>query len=235
LDKTFKILSTAPLPETALKALSEQKIQCDVVPMIETEIAVQEKDKLLIQQLAQQKKLVLFTSAQAVLAVQSCLENRVPDWQVCCISGATRKAVVSFLGDYRILASANDAVDLLKEMQQITPQQIVFFCGNKRLDTLPNRLAERGFELTELEIYHTKLNAKKFDDDYNGLLFFSPSGVESYLIENTIPKDSVLFSIGKTTAAFLKEKVANEIVIAAQPDKNIIIQTLIEFYKNKRK
>lgn len=203
--------------------------------MIETAIAIEANNKLLIQQLAEQKILVLFTSAQAVFAVQSCLENKLPDWEVCCISGATRKAVVSFLGEEKILASGNDAVDLLKAMQQIRPQPIAFFCGNKRLDTLPDRLAERGFELKEIEVYQTSLNTQKLKEDYDGILFFSPSGVESYLMENTIPETAVLGAIGKTTAKYLKKKVANEIVIADQPDKNILVHTLIEFYKNKTK
>lgn len=203
--------------------------------MITTEIVVQPNDKVLIQDLAEQKKIVLFTSTQAVLAVKSCLGNKSPDWQVCCISGATRNAVVSFLGADKILASANDAVDLLKEMQVIKPQQTVFFCGNKRLDTLPDNLSRRGFQLIEIEVYQTKLNAKKVEDGYDGILFFSPSGVESYLMENTILENAVLGAIGKTTAQYLKERVTNEIVIAAKPDKNILVHTLIEFFKNNTK
>lgn len=203
--------------------------------MIETAIAVEANNRLLMQQLAEQKILVLFTSAQAVFAVQSCLANKSPDWEVCCISGATRKAVISFLGEDKILASGNDAVDLLKAMQQIKPQQIVFFCGNKRLDTLPDNLSGRGFQLKEIEVYQTRLNPQKLNEDYDGILFFSPSGVESYLMENTIPPKAVLGAIGKTTAKFLQEKAGNEIVIADQPDKNILVKTLIEFYKNKTK
>ncbi len=235
MDKIYKILSTATLPETALIALSEQQIHCDVIPMIETKISILQKDAAFIQSLAQQKVLVLFTSAQAVEAVKNCLPDIVPDWQICCISGATRKAVISFFGEDKILASANDALDLLQEMEPIAAQKIIFFCGNKRLDTLPENLIARGFQLTEIEVYETKLTAPKLQEDYDGILFFSPSGVESYLIENKIPKEAILFSIGKTTAKFLAKHTDNEIIIAAQPDKNILIQTLIEFYKNKAK
>jgi uroporphyrinogen-III synthase len=203
--------------------------------MIETKTSIQHKDAAFIQALAQQKVLVLFTSAQAVEAVKNCLPDIVPDWQICCISGATRKAVASFLGEEKILASANDAIDLLKEMASVSAQDVVFFCGNKRLDTLPENLIARGFQLTEIEVYETKLTAPKLQEEYDGILFFSPSGVESYLIENRIPAEATLFSIGKTTAGFLANQANNEIIIAAQPDKNILVQTLIEFYKNKAK
>jgi uroporphyrinogen-III synthase len=48
---------------------------------------------------------------------------------------------------------------------------------------------------------------------------------------NEISKAAVLFSIGKTTAKALQQKVNNEVIISAQPDKNILVQTVIDFYK----
>lgn len=223
------------LPDSALVALSAQQIQCDVIPLIDTEISVSNEEERFIQNLAQQKVLVLITSAQAVAAVKSCFNNTVPDWQICCISGATKNAVASLFGIEKIIASANDAIDLLQEMEKIAPQRIVFFCGNKRLNTLPEALINRGFQCEECEVYQTKLRVLKIEKEYDGILFFSPSGVESFLTENTIPEKATLFSIGKTTAKALSEKVNNEIMIAAQPDKHILVQTLIEFYKNKEK
>lgn len=235
MGKIYNILSTALLPEAALMALSEQQMHCDVIPFIDTEITVSKEEELFIQNLAQQQVIVLFTSTQAVAAVKSCLNNTVPDWQICCISGATKNAVASLFGTEKIIASANDAIDLLQEMEKIAPQRIVFFCGNKRLNTLPEALINRGFQLEECEVYQTKLNALKIEKEYDGILFFSPSGVESFLTENTIPEKATLFSIGKTTAKTLSGKANNDLIIAAQPDKHILVHTLIEFYKNKEK
>lgn len=214
-------------------ALSEQPIHYDVIPFIDTEISVSKEVELFIQNLAQQKSIVLFTSAQAVEAVKSCFNTTVPDWQICCISGATKNSVASLFGTEKIIASANDALDLLQEMEKIAPQRIVFFCGNKRLSTLPDALINRGFQLEECEVYQTKLKVLKIEKQYDAILFFSPSGVESFLTKNTIPEKAILFSIGKTTAKILSGKSNNDIIIAAQPEKHILVQTLIEFYKNK--
>ena len=44
------------------------------------------------------------------------------------------------------------------------------------------------------------LFSKKIDDKFNGILFFSPSAVQSYCHHNKIENET-LFTIGKTTAS----------------------------------
>lgn len=234
MDKTTKILSTALLPEASLLALSEQQIHCEEFAFIETEIKLSNEDALFIKNLAKQKALVLFTSAQAVEAVHFCLGKEIPDWQICCISGATKTALVALFGEDKIVASAKDALDLLEEMKEILPQRVVFFCGNKRLDTLPVRLIDKGYELVECIVYDTVFKPQKMTGMFDAILFFSPSGVESFFMKNEMDKETMLFSIGKTTAKALQQRVNNPVIISAQPDKNILVQTLIDFYKKHK-
>ena len=42
---------------------------------------------------------------------------------------------------------------------------------------------------------------------FDAILFFSPSGVESFFMNNEIDKETMLFSIGKTTAKALQQRV----------------------------
>lgn len=231
MDRTVKILSTALLPETARLALSAQQIHCEEHAFVETEINVAEQDAIFIKDLAKQKVVVIFTSAQAVAAVINCLGDENPDWSICCISGATKTALLAFFDEGKIIASAKDAIDLLEAMEEMVAQKVVFFCGHKRLDTIPVRLLDRGFELIECKVYDTFFKPQKMSGIFDALLFFSPSGVDSFFMMNEICKDAVLFSIGKTTAKALQQKVNNEVIISAQPDKNILVQTVIDFYK----
>ncbi len=228
-------MSTALLPEDALKNLADANFLCDAVPFIQTTAALTDEIIAQIKTYTQEHIIVIFTSAQAVNAVISCCAGNRPNWQILCISGATKKAVVDFWDDDQIIASADDAIGLAKHIEHIPAQNIVFFCGNKRLDTLPTLLTNKGFQVKECIVYETKLTPIKVDKNYNALLFFSPSGVESFLSENTIAPDATLFSIGKTTALALKQNIRNEVIVAAQPDKNILVNTVIEFYKNHKK
>lgn len=222
------------MPEQASAQLLAHNIICDEFSFIKTEEALTEAIRVYILSIALNKKIVIFTSAQAVSAVVNCLEAVIPDWHIFCISGATKKAAGAYFGAEKIIGFADDAIGLVKEIEKLTAQEIVFFCGNKRLDTLPVMLSDKAFELNEVVVYETTLTPIKLLRKYQALLFFSPSGVESYLSENKIKEDVVLFSIGKTTAKALQQKAQNEIIISEQPDKNILVQTVIDFYKKQK-
>jgi uroporphyrinogen-III synthase len=206
---------------------------CDSFSFIQTEASVSRETEIFIQELANKSALILFTSAQAVRSVATYCKTIAPDWSVYCISGATKNEVVSFLGEEKVLATGNDAIDLVKEIAKGEKKDIVFFCGNKRLDTLPKLLSNQGFRIQECEVYQTRLTPVILEKNYDGILFFSPSGIESYLFQNTIPNHATLFTIGNTTAKHLAAICTNQIIVSPTPDKNILINTLIEFYKNR--
>ncbi|RUA10893.1 MAG: uroporphyrinogen-III synthase, partial [Flavobacteriia bacterium] len=61
----------------------------------------------------------------------------------------------------------------------------------------------------------------------DGILFFSPRGIQSFLLENTV-KNSTLFCIGETTASEAK-KHSEKIVIANKPTvENVLVQAIKE-------
>lgn len=229
----YHILSTALLPEKAVTLLTENNIGCDQIAFIRTETALTETLIQTIQQLAKEQHHVLFTSTQAIAAVTRCLDGYVPDWTLYCISGATKIAASEYFGTEKIGAYADDAISLAPKIIADDVKHVLFFCGNKRLDTLPALLAEKQVAITEYQVYETKLTPVRLEMDYDALLFFSPSGVESYLQENTIPERSLLFAIGRTTAKALSVRVGNAIQVAGAPDKNILVQTVIDHFKKQ--
>ena len=65
----------------------------------------------------------------------------------------------------------------------------------------------------------------------DGILFFSPSAVESYLKLNAI-KEEMCFCIGETTAESLENKKVKKIIIAEKPSVENVIYEVIEYYNN---
>ena len=63
----------------------------------------------------------------------------------------------------------------------------------------------------------------------DGILFFSPSGVESYFKLNSI-KDETCFCIGETTAEALENKKVKNIIISEKPSVESVITQVIEYY-----
>jgi len=123
-----------------------------------------------------------------------------------------------------------------KELAEIIVKEYVheaftFFCGNLRRDELPSILKENKVAFTEVEVYNTVLKPKKFDRTFDGVLFFSPTAVESFMKENQL-KNTTAFCIGSTTAAEA-EKYTNEIIIASKPTiENVIVQVVKQLNKN---
>jgi uroporphyrinogen-III synthase len=103
------------------------------------------------------------------------------------------------------------------------------FSGNLRRPELTENLQKNNVWYKEYISYRTVLKYKKFDRVFNGVLFFSPSGVQSFTKENSLA-NSWAFCIGDTTAAEAKKHTKN-IVIANKPTvENVLVQAIKHFY-----
>jgi len=110
-------------------------------------------------------------------------------------------------------------------VKEYADEAFTFFCGNLRRDEIPKQLNENNVSFKEIEVYKTILKPKKFERTFDGVLFFSPSAVESFMKENTLD-NTIAFCIGTTTAAEA-EKYTHEIIIAKKPTiENVIVQVV---------
>ncbi len=126
------------------------------------------------------------------------------------------------------------AADLVNEIKnKYAHKHFIFPCSSKRRDTIPEGLRNNKISFTEIEAYKTTLCPKKFNQIFDGILFFSPSGVESFYAENTISAKSVLFCIGTTTASAAK-KYSENIVIASKPTIESIIISVVKYFFPER-
>lgn len=144
----------------------------------------------------------------------------------------TKTAEVVQQNGYKVEVCADYAEDLASAIKKdYAGESFTFFSGNLRRDTLPKAMKQAGIDFTEVEVYKTALTPHKINAVTNGVLFFSPSGVQSYLKENEIGR-AICFCIGTTTAKAL-EGITENIVIANRPTvENVIIQC-INYYKEK--
>ena len=111
-------------------------------------------------------------------------------------------------------------------------ESYTFLSGNLRMETLPKALKSAGITFNEIEVYQTTLAPFKISDQekFDGILFFSPSAVESYLTNNKI-KNEICFCIGTTTAKALELNKVKNIVIAEMPTIEEVVLSVIAHYK----
>ena len=100
-----------------------------------------------------------------------------------------------------------------------------FFSGNIRSDEIPSTLKENNIFFEEIEVYKTTLNPKKFERQFEAILFFSPSSIRSFISENKIDK-SIAVCIGTTTASEAKKYTENVVIANATTVESVIAKTV---------
>lgn len=150
--------------------------------------------------------------------------------RVFCVGSKTKSLLEE--NGLKVTEMASNSIELGQNIvKNYKKESFLFFCGNRRREELPSILKENKIDFEEVEVYKTSLHKKEFNTVFDGVLFFSPSAVESYQLENKI-KESIAFCIGATTAQEAK-KHTNTIVIATKTTiENVIVQAVKHFNTN---
>ncbi|MFI0489997.1 uroporphyrinogen-III synthase [Flavobacterium sp.] len=169
---------------------------------------------------------LIFTSqnaAQSVLLHPNCSVLKTK--KVFCV-GIKTKSLLEENG-FNVDVYVDYASDLAEIITLIySNESYTFFSGNLRKETLPKALKAANVKYNEIQVYETTLAPQKIKTAVDGILFFSPSAVESFLKDNKI-KNEICFCIGNTTAEAL-EKTTKNIIVADQPSVEDVIEDVIE-------
>jgi uroporphyrinogen-III synthase len=228
----ISILSTRPLETALLDAAKAKDVQIDIVSFIDTSPAQTTGIKDEVDKIIKQSIAVVFTSMNAVNSVAAYINGDKPDWNIFCIGNTTRQLAARYFGEQSIHTVGNNASDLADKMiasKQI--KQVVFFCGDQRREELPGKLRQNGIAVQEVIVYHTISTPHKIDKAYDGILFYSPSAVQSFFYANAVPASTVLFAIGQTTADAIKSFTDNLIIESERPGKDELVKKMLQFFK----
>ena len=149
------------------------------------------------------------------------------------LSGETHQALRD--EGFKVSIAKDNAIELANEIITTSKEnQFVFFCGDKRRDELPDTIFNAGLDLKEVVLYKTISQAKRIEVDYQAILFFSPSAIKSFFIENVLAKSVQCFCIGYTTANALKEyKINNKIKVISYPSQQVMIDEVLHYFNIK--
>jgi len=235
----INILCTRPLPAFLIDDAKMIGIAIDELSFIDTAPFNDLEVTAVIENILTQTATIVFTSMNAVdvvadkLAVKLAdkLVGQLPDWKIYCIGTTTNHLVKKYFGESAIAGTAFNAAALANLIAADRfIDEVTFFCGDQRRDELPEILRKNNIDVNEVVVYHTITTAVKINKDYQGILFFSPSAVASFFSVNQLPTSTVLFAIGDTTAAALKEFSTNKIITSDQPGKENLVKKMMEYY-----
>ena len=210
------ILSTKKLSPSQKERLLNAKLSVVHVDFITTETLSFETPQQPIEN-------AIFTSKNGVNAV---FNKNIEIKNSFCVGNRTEKLLTENKASV-IHASAN-AEELgnyiITKKADITYH---YFCAQERLDTLPDILTENNISWHQIPVYKTIKTPKKYNQLFDGVLFFSPSGVESYFSVNPEPVHS--FCIGNTTAKTLHKFTQNYSVASKTTIENVLVKVIKHF------
>jgi len=171
----------------------------------------------------------VFSSQNAVRAV---LNKNPKVWSgktVICVGEKTKKLLEK--NGVKVKKSAKNIQFLVDFIQkECKNDSFLHICGNRKLADFSLGMQEANIEHTEIVVYKTQLIERTQKPEPDGILFFSPSGVESYLLKNSLGK-SWCFCIGNTTAAAVRPH--SECVSAPKtPDIELVIAQAAKHFRS---
>lgn len=170
---------------------------------------------------------VIITSQNAVEAITTIVPKEELQFKnIYCVGRRTKKLIENKIG--RVTHSENSAKALADYLvEYIEGTEVTYFCSDVRLDELPSILEENHIKVQEVEAYKTILDSEEIDSEVEGVMFYSPSTVESYLKLNKA--DKVAYCIGDTTATEAK-KHFGDVRVAKIPTVESVIDLVNENY-----
>ena len=158
-----------------------------------------------------ENKSLIFSSQNAVKSVFN--QFRFSGNNCYCVGGKTQK-LLEENGQKVVKMTQNASILADFILKNTKKEPFLFFTGNQRMPVIEAAFARENRSLEVVEAYTSSAQPKAMGN-YDAVLFYSPSGVESYLQNNSLV-DSTSFAIGETTAQSLK-KYTDNIITATQP------------------
>ena len=219
----------------SIKILSTKQLSSDQTDLLSDTIGIEMSDFIAIRYnrlkpglIKNKIKNVILTSKNGV---ESLLHNFAPselDFEnIYCVGRRTKRLIERKIG--KVTHVENSAKELAKFIVKMRMEEVTYFCGNLKRDELSITLSENNIAINEFEAYRTILNERKFESTFDGILFYSPSGIESYLNDNSDTK-AVAFCIGETTATEAR-KHFEKVEVSELPSIENVIKSVNRYFQ----
>jgi uroporphyrinogen-III synthase len=173
---------------------------------------------------------VIFSSKNAVKTVLKSA-YALANTQVLCVGKQSEELL--FKKGIKTIKTTKNMAELVSFIKKIAENaSFLHFCGNRRLPLLAKKMAALKANFKEIVVYDTTLNVKKINAVPDAILFYSPSGVESYTDKNAIGNSSC-FCIGKTTAKVLPMHPKDLIVLDNPSIKTLVAKAIQHLKKHQ--
>lgn len=197
-----------------IKLAEKFNLKIDFVPFIQVEpVQLKEFRKQKIEIL--NFTAVIFTSRNAVdHFFHMCTEMKIEvpaDMKYFCISEQTSNYLQKYIviRKRKIFTGLKTAQDLIEILRKHKNEKYLFPCSDIRKNDIPDFLEKSGYDYAEAVMYHTVASDLSDLEDvfYDILAFFSPSGINSLLVNfpDFEQNNTRIAAFGPTTAQAVRD------------------------------
>ena len=156
------------------------------------------------------------------------LNLNITDYIVYCISRGTNEYAVA--SGLLVKSTAPTASALADEiLKDAEVKEVTHVSSNLRRDELSDKLIAAGVVVHDVTAYRTEFTPIASTSSYDGIVFFSPSAIDSFLSCNSL-KSIPCFCIGKTTGDYARTKGYTDVNVAEAPSEDFLLKTITEYY-----
>lgn len=229
---------TFPLSTTQKQRAKELQITIDFLDFITIDYTLSLEAKQILAHLDfNSRPHILLSSQNAVYALQQYFSsNFAPKLHFYCVGEQTLHLTKKYFpqsnSEY-LGNNMNQSLPHILKMSQSLDTTLYFCAATKPLPTLINFLNHHAVKFQHIPLYTTKLQAHSVKNNYDGVLFYSPSGVQAFFTDNPNylenPEKSPLYlCIGQTTANELQKKLPNIAIFCPEkPNRTQMINLIL--------
>lgn len=144
--------------------------------------------------------------------------------KVYCVGQKTKLRLRKYgFGVFKTKKNAKELSEFI--IENCGKEKFLHFCGNLALDILQEKLPLQNIDYKKIVVYETQLVEPVVNGHYDAVAFFSPSGVRSFLKNNTLNFEQI-FAIGETTAAEISKYTTQKIFIGKDNDLSALLKLI---------
>ena len=213
---------------------STKKLTDDQVALFHDEVIADSHNVIKISSNRLSKSIIRHEIKNVIITSKNGIESLLTNFSatelqfknIYCVGRRTKRMVEKRIG--KVTHTEPNAKKLATYLvDYIEGTEVTYFCSNLRLDELPNILAANKIKVTEVEAYQTTFDADKVEGHLDGIMFYSPSTVDSFLKQNKAT--GIAFCIGETTATEAR-KYFQDVRVAKMPTVESVIELVNEYY-----
>lgn len=214
---------------------STKKLTNDQLAMFHDNVVAESNDAIKINPNRLSKSIVRHKIENVIITSQNTVDALLTNFSaselqfenIYCVGRKTKRLVEKRIGKVKHYEKyAKDLAEHMIEFMDGT--EATYFCSNLRMDTIPDILTKNNIKVNEIVAYETKLDSKKVDGNLDGVMFYSPSTVQSFMQQNKA--SGIAFCIGTTTATEAK-KHFEDVRVAKMPLVESVVELVNEYYK----